>query len=105
MADLTLHVKRKYFEQIASGEKGEEYRLATPYWKKRLEGREYERVVICLGYPKRDDTSRRLVFPWRGAERKTIVHPHPHFGDAPVDVYAVRLTPVVADGANAPPLN
>lgn len=90
MADLVLHVKRVYFEQIASGQKREEYRRATPYWQKRLEGREYERVVICLGYPKRDDTSRRLVFPWRGVERKVITHPF--FGDEPVDVYAVRLT-------------
>lgn len=96
MADLTLHLKREYFEQITSGKKVEEYRLVTPYWQKRLEGREYERVIICMGYPSRGDTSRRIVCPWRGIERKTIVHPH--FGPEPVDVYAVRLTPVVADG-------
>ncbi len=97
MTDLVLHVKRKYFEQIAYGEKGEEYRLATPYWQRRLEGRNYERVIICLGYPKRGDASRRLVFKWRGAERKTIVHSH--FGATPVDVYAVRLTPHAADAS------
>ena len=90
MADLVLHVNREYFGQIASGEKTEEYRLVTPYWKKRLEGRRYDRIVIYSGYPRRDDTNRRLVFPWHGVKRKTIVHPH--FGDAPVDVYAVRLT-------------
>jgi len=31
---LTLH--RRYFDQIASGIKKEEYRTLKPYWKKRL---------------------------------------------------------------------
>ena len=97
MADLILNVKREYFEQIASGQKHEEYRLVTPYWQKRLEGRSYENVIICLGYPPRGDTNRRLLFPWQGVERKTIVHQH--FGSEPVDVYAVRLRP---DGEELP---
>lgn len=88
--DLVLHVRREYFAQIARDEKNEEYRLVTPYWTKRLEGRRYKRIVILSGYPARDDASRRLVFPWCGCERKVIVHPH--FGDLPVEVFAIPLT-------------
>lgn len=36
MVTLQLAVKKVYFEQMVSGEKVEEYRLLTPYWKKRL---------------------------------------------------------------------
>ncbi len=87
--NLTLNLKREYFEQIASGEKIEEFRLATPYWKKRLENRDYEKIVLCLGYPKRGDMSQRIVREWRGAEKKFITHPH--FGQDPVEVFAINV--------------
>lgn len=87
---LILPVKRIYFEQIASGEKPEEFRLANAYWAKRLEGKDFSRVIVTLGYPHKDDSSRRLEFPWRGFTKKTITHPH--FGMGPVDVYAIRVT-------------
>lgn len=86
---LTLPLKAIYFDQIASGDKVEEYRLATHYWALRLEGRTYDEVVVTKGYPARDDTTRRLVMPWRGFERKKIEHPH--FGMGVVDVYAIRV--------------
>lgn len=85
--DLILPVKRIYFEQMRDGTKLAEYRLCTPFWGKRLQGRKYDRVVITLGYPKRDDTERRLVFPYRGYTMEVITHPH--FGADPVSVFAI----------------
>lgn len=90
--DLVLAVKGEYFHQIKSGEKTEEYRLDNNYWRRRLANRDmpYRKVIITCGYPKRDDTERRLVFPYVGWERKTITHPH--FGPEPVTVFAIQLT-------------
>lgn len=89
MADLILPVKRIYFEQMRDGTKPAEFRLTTPFWAKRLVGRTYDRVIITLGYPKRGDPDRTLVFPWRGYTVETITHPH--FGDQPVQVYAIAV--------------
>jgi len=86
---LTLHVKAQYFYAIKMGNKNEEYRLCTPYWQKRLDGKEYAEVEICQGYPSKHDKSRRITFPWQGYEVKEITHPH--FGDTPVTVYAIKL--------------
>lgn len=72
---------------IASGEKKEEYRKITLYWQKRLlrcgftcngncvlagevvcpacrylEYAKYDAVTFTLGYPRADDTSRRMNF-------------------------------------------
>lgn len=72
---------------IASGEKKEEYREISPYWIKRLlrcgflcngncvlmgeivcpacrylKYTSFDTVVLTLGYPKKDDTSRRMTF-------------------------------------------
>ena len=51
-ATLHLPLKAVYFDQIRDGAKREEFRLVTPYWRKRLEGRTYDRIVLTLGYPK-----------------------------------------------------
>ena len=86
MKTLTLSLKRKWFDMIKSGEKKEEYReIKTRYiemfceqlsihgpnkynnldigfhllWPEELG---YDRLVFTLGYPKADDTERRLVF-------------------------------------------
>ena len=88
MKTLTLHVKREYFEQMQNGTKIEEFRLCTMYWKKRLE-QHYENIVICCGYPKRDDVLKRIERKWRGSVIKTITHKH--FGDDPVAVYVIDL--------------
>lgn len=91
MRTLTLPLKAIYFHQIKAGEKTEEYRLCTPYWAKRLKSPFgiYDQIVLTLGYPKADDTERRLVRPWRGFTIKTIQHPH--FGPHPVTVYAINV--------------
>ena len=76
MKTLTLPLKKQWFDMIKSGVKKEEYREIKSYWKKRLrnitlktklstvyEGfQRYDRLVFTLGYPKADDTERRLTF-------------------------------------------
>lgn len=86
---LHLHVKTIYFEQIRSGEKIEEYRIASEYWVNRLVGRYYGGVVIWNGY--KTGAANRIEFPWIGCTLKEITHPH--FGDKPAWVFAIRLHP------------
>lgn len=93
--NLVLHLKKEYFDQIASGEKVEEFRLVTSYWSKRLEGRSYDNVVLLCGYPARDDPRDvKIVRPWQGYTRKIITHPH--FGAHPVEVFAINVAPNTA---------
>jgi hypothetical protein len=89
MQTLQLNLKAVYFDAIAAGEKREEYRLATPYWRRRLEGRQFGGIVLKKGYPKRGDSSRTLARPWAGFTIKTITHPH--FGPSPVQVFAITV--------------
>lgn len=89
MTTLHLPLKREYFEAIRDCTKPEEFRLCTPHWSKRLEGREYDQIILMLGYPARGDTARRLVRSWRGFKTKTITHPH--FVPEPVEVYAIDV--------------
>lgn len=89
MTVLHLPLKAEYFNAIRDGTKPEEYRLCTPYWRKRLEGRVYDSIALTLGYPSAHDAGRRLVRPWRGYTVKTITHPH--FGPEPVEVFAIRV--------------
>lgn len=92
MSDLVLAVKTEYFNQIKSGEKTEEYRLDNEYWQKRLVGRKepYRNLIITLGYPSKNDTEKRLTFPYVGWCRKEITHKH--FGLEPVEVFAIKIT-------------
>lgn len=87
MTDLTLPLKGEYFDAIQSGDKMEEYRLCSEFWKRRIEGKRIDRIILTRGYPKRDDESRRMVRPWQGYQIKEITHPH--FGPHPVRVYAI----------------
>lgn len=87
--NLILNLKREYFEQIKSGIKTEEYRLYTPYWQKRLENKNYDKVIIKLGYPKNCELGKILEFKYLGYEIKTIKHKH--FGTNPVKVYSIKL--------------
>ena len=92
MTDLILAVKKEYFDAIKSGEKTEEFRLFNAYWIKRLNNpaKVYSRVIITLGYPKKGDPHRTLVFPYQGWTKKAITHKH--FGAEPVDVFAITLS-------------
>lgn len=89
MSNLILPVKKKWFNLIKSGQKTEEYRLVNDYWKKRLVGKTYDRVIVTLGYPQKDDFDRRLVFIWGGFEIKTIVHEE--FGNRSIEVFSIKL--------------
>jgi hypothetical protein len=88
--DLILRVKELYFSQIKSGAKPEEYRLRTAYWRKRIEGKQFDRVIVTCGYPKSTDVERILVLPWKGYTEKTITHPL--FGTDPVEVFAIDVS-------------
>jgi hypothetical protein len=89
LAEQILFHDPRHDDQIKAGTKTEEYRLCTLYWKKRIEGRRYDNVVLTRGYPKRTDTERRLVVSWRGW--RMLVISHPHFGPDPVSVYAIEV--------------
>lgn len=45
---LTLPIKKKWFDMIASGEKGEEYREDTLYYDSRLKRYEGQRITVCF---------------------------------------------------------
>ena len=86
---LHLNLKAEYFDQIKDGSKKEEYRLYNDYWRKRLLFRKYAGILIKRGYPKRGDASKTIERLWRGWTIKEITHPH--FGDKPVQVFAIRV--------------
>ena len=89
MRTLHLPLKGVYFDQIRAGTKTEEYRLMTPYWRKRLEGRSYDSIMLSRGYPPREQSALFLERPWRGYSIKTIQHEH--FGPEPVEVFAITV--------------
>lgn len=80
MKTLTLSLKKQWFDMIKSGEKKEEYREIKPHYTSRLTIQAsddydlilsgeisatfqyFDRLVFTLGYPKADDTERRLEF-------------------------------------------
>lgn len=90
LPDLYLPLHRRWFEEIKAGTKTEEYREVNPYWMRRLAGRTFRNVILTLGYPKRHDTERRMVLPWRGYTVKTIEHTQ--WAGRKVSVFAIRLT-------------
>lgn len=90
--DLIVPVNGIYFDQIAAGTKSHEFRLQTPFWTKRLEGRTYRHVVMTRGYPKGGgvEGETRLTRVWRGYDLRTIQHEH--FGADPVAVFAIDVS-------------
>lgn len=90
MTDLILHLKAEYWHDIREGRKPFEFRLNTPFWQKRIVGKTYDRLILCLGYPKRGDMTRRIVMPYQGYEMQRITHNHFFDGNMPVKVFAIR---------------
>ena len=86
---LTLHLKHKYWEQIRGGSKLWEYRKVTDYWDKRL-AKKYDEIHLLSGYPKKGNTSRRLVRKWYSPHICRITHDE--FGPEPVLVYAIDVS-------------
>jgi len=90
---LTLHVKRKWFLEMRSGRKKEEYRELKEYWTKRLVGREYDRLVIMCGYPKKGDYANMLFFNYSGYRIiDDMIHPDTGMRGP---VYAIKLGEVI----------
>jgi len=87
---LILPVKKKWFDLIKSGEKKFEYRLRNEYWKKRLEGKTFSKVVITLGYPKKEDLEKRIEFEWLGYEEIEITSEE--WENIPQEVFSINLT-------------
>lgn len=87
--DLILNLKKEYFNQILNKQKFEEYRLYNDYWKKRLLNKKFDRIIIKMGYPRKDDMSKQIIFQYNGFEIKEIKHKL--FGDKPVKVFAIKL--------------
>ena len=62
MTVLDLVLTYKWYDMIESGEKPEEYRDNTPYWRKRLQsGKRYTHVCFHRGY-----TAKTMVFRYDG---------------------------------------
>lgn len=69
---LTFNLKKQWFDKIKNGEKTHEYREVTDYWTSRFEnllqidyltlGKKLcqERICFCLGYPSKNDKSKRI---------------------------------------------
>lgn len=58
---LTFNLKKEWFEKIKSGEKTHEYRIYNDYWGNRLLYKKLPcRCVFACGYPKKEDTTKRL---------------------------------------------
>ena len=93
MKTLHLNLKAEYFGAIVAGTKQFEYRLRSRYWSKIIEGKEFDQVLIKSGYPPVGAANRISARKWLGYELQTITHPH--FGAAPVDVYAIRVGEVM----------
>ena len=91
MKILTLHLKKKYFEQIRDGQKTIEYRLCNPYWLKRIahQTERFDEIHLKLGYPKRGDESRTLRRKWCGYYFDTITHEI--FGQEQVKCICMRV--------------
>lgn len=87
--ELILPLKRRWFLDIQAGIKPFEYRLDTPYWQKRLIGKSYETVTFTLGYPERQDISRRISKPWFGYEMQTVLHEE--WNNVPMRCFAIRV--------------
>jgi len=47
---LNLTLRRKWFDQIVSGEKRIEFREMKSYWNTRIEGRSYDEIRFTNGY-------------------------------------------------------
>lgn len=83
---LEIVIKKKYFNQILSGEKTEEYREVRPFWVARLIDKEYSRITFKNGYA---SNAPKAEFEFKGYEVRNITHEI--FGDDEVNVFAIKI--------------
>lgn len=88
--NLVLRLKAKWWDLIANGQKTVELRLATDYWRHRLNNRLYDEIHLWRGYPPKTAVEKRLVRKWNGATRRRMTHPE--FGPEEVEVFEVDLS-------------
>lgn len=87
---LFLILKKKYFDQIATGEKREEYREAKPHWVNRIEGRKYSHIIFQNGYA---TDAPRIEIEYKGWYKKKLKHEF--FDNKAVTVYALKLGKII----------
>lgn len=63
---LHLTLEREWFDEIVRGTKRKEYREYKPYWKTRLEGRNYKVVKFRNGYAR---NAPEMLVEFRGVTR------------------------------------
>ena len=63
---LNFTLEREWFDEIVRGVKNKEYRKYKPYWKTRLEGRNYDVVKFRNGYSR---NAPEMVVEFRGLTR------------------------------------
>ena len=49
-ATLHLNLHREFFAAVAEGRKKREFRRYTPYWRRRIENRQYDLIQFRNGY-------------------------------------------------------
>jgi hypothetical protein len=63
---LHLTLRRHYFADIVAGRKRTEYRKQKSYWRKRLEGKRYKKILFRNGYGK---SVPEMLVEFRGLKR------------------------------------
>jgi len=86
MKKLFIIIKKKYYNEILSGIKKEEYRLVKPHWVKMLVGKDYSHIVFQNGYRK---DAPKFEAEYLGYEIKNIKHEF--FGNEDVSVFAIKI--------------
>lgn len=89
MKILHLNLKKKYFEQILSGEKKFEYREIKKYWIKRLQKKKYDLIEFKNGYSK---DARKFYVEYLGYEIQTRKF---EITGQNINVYAIKLGNIV----------
>lgn len=75
---------KKWFDQILSGAKKEEYREIKPYWEKRLDGQLYDQISFRNGYA---TDAPEMMVEYLGMHRSTFQG---------VPVFALRLGKIIS---------
>jgi hypothetical protein len=65
--NLHLNLHRRFFADIAAGTKRIEYRERTPYWKERLENRDYDVIQFRNGYATK---APEMLVEFRGLRKR-----------------------------------
>jgi hypothetical protein len=82
---IHLILKGKWYDMIKSGEKKEEYREITDYWKRRLEGESVYVVIFHRGYTNKETMAIGVLGIAKGKGC-------PEWGAEPdKDYYVIRL--------------